>query len=285
MPGEGSKPLTTEEVNQQYYDEFFNDNTVDYLARSAGSRWFDDLLRMILDNVDPARVASVADVGCGVGHKTAVLRRHFRDAEVSGFDFSAPAIAVAQRGFGPEGIAFSCEDITKTEYTKTYDLIAAFEVLEHVEDWKELLGSLIRVNDRYLLLSFPVGRMRAYEKDIGHVRNFQRGEMEAHLASNGYDTRTTFYAGFPFYSPVMRDLTQVFSKNYSEVSNAPMGFLSRRVHDVWYLLFRYLSRKHRGDAFIGLFERRSTAQRLDREVEPGRADDQGPGDQSDGGEG
>ena len=33
---------------------------------------------------------------------------------------------------------------------------------------------------------------------------------------------------------------------------SPIGVL---MHKVWYILFRYFSLKHRGDVFIGLFEK------------------------------
>ncbi|HET9442335.1 MAG TPA: class I SAM-dependent methyltransferase [Acidimicrobiales bacterium] len=255
MTTEQPRDQTVEEINQAFFGEIFNDNTVDYLAKSAGSRWFRDLLLMILEPVDTDDVATVVDVGCGIGHKTSTLRGRFPKASVQGFDFSPQAIEVATKAYGPEGIDFSCTDITKAGYSTRYDLIAAFDVLEHVDDWQGLVTDLVRANNRYIVLSFPVGRMRPYEVNIGHYRNFQRDQMERFMGEQGYATLKTFYAGFPFFSPIMRDLTQVFFKNYSETPNARMGRLGKLLHDVWYVLFRYGSLKHRGDVFIGLFEK------------------------------
>lgn len=249
------KTKTTEDVNREFFGEFFNDNSVDYLKHSAGSRWFRDLLFKLLQNVNPSDIKTVADVGCGIGHKTAELKEYFKKADVTGFDFSDAAIKVGNTAYAKKGLSFSRQDITQRNYTKKYDLIAAFDVLEHIDDWEDMTKKLIKVNNKYLLLSFPVGKMRPYEKNIGHFRNFQKGQMEKYLDSQGYVTVSTFYAGFPFYSPVMRDLTNVFFKSYSGVSSVKMGFINRRVHDVWYVLFRYLSLKHRGDVFIGLFRK------------------------------
>lgn len=252
-----SKKQSVEEVNQEFFGEFFTENSVDYLKHSAGSRWFRDLLFKLLKNIKPSEVKTVADVGCGIGHKTAELKDYFKKADVTGFDFSGPAISIGKKAYAKKGLTFSHQDITQRNYNKKYDLIAAFDVLEHIDDWKSMTKKLINVNNKYLLLSFPVGRMRPYEKHIGHFRNFQRGQMEAFLADQGYITVSTYYAGFPFYSPIMRDLTNRFFKNYSEVSVAKMGFISRRIHDIWYILFRYLSLKHHGDVFIGLFKKES----------------------------
>jgi SAM-dependent methyltransferase len=254
-----TKTKTVEEVNEEFFGEFFNDNMVDYLSKSAGSRWFKDLLLMILWEIKPKDVKSVADVGCGIGHKTSTLKKYFKDADVSGFDFAKPAIETAKKAYGkPQGIYFSAEDITKTNYKKKYDLISAFDVLEHVDDWQGLIKDLIKVNNRYMLFSFPTGRMRPYEVNIGHYRNFKRNEVENFMEKQGYKTIKTFYAGFPFFSPITRDMTQLFFKNYSETPNAKMSVASKQIHNVWYILFRYFSRQQKGDVFIGLFEKDNT---------------------------
>lgn len=246
---------SVEDVNKEFYGEHFNENTVEYLKYSSGARWFNYLLLETLKKAKGRSIKTVADVGCGVGHKTLTLKKAFPKADVTGFDFSESAIKAAKKAYGPEGVNYSQADITKKGYNKRYDLISAFDVLEHIDKWEEMTDKLIAVNNRYMVLSFPVGRMRPYEKNIGHFRNFQRNQMEDFMASRGYKTVHTFYAGFPFFSPILRDLTQIFSKNYSETISAkitPAGIL---MHKVWYVLFRYGSMKHRGDVFIGLFEK------------------------------
>lgn len=250
-----SNTKSTEEINQEFYGEHFNDDTVEYLKKSAGARWFNDLLKMTLDHADKSAVKTAADVGCGVGHKTLTIKKQIPDATVTGFDFSESAVRAGIKAYGPEGVEYSCEDITKKSYKKRYDLISAFDVLEHIDKWEDTVDKLISINNKYLLLSFPVGRMRPYEKNIGHFRNFKRNQMEEFLEGRGYKTVHTFYAGFPFFSPILRDLTQLFSKNYSETISSKMSPLGVFIHKVWYILFRYLSLKHRGDVFIGLFEK------------------------------
>ena len=249
----GSK--TVEEVNQEFYGEHFNEDTVQYLKNSSGARWFNDLLLMTIQHIDKKYVKTVADVGCGVGHKTLTLKREMPDATVTGFDFSKSAIKGGKKAYGPEGVKYSHQDITKKDYKKRYDLISAFDVLEHIDKWEDMVDKLISINNRYILFSFPVGRMRPYEKNIGHFRNFKRNQMEDFMKDRGYTTVHTFYAGFPFFSPILRDLTQVFSKNYSETISSKMSPFDLLLHRVWYILFRYFSLKHRGDVFIGLFEK------------------------------
>lgn len=243
------------DATRQFYGDFWSQATIDYLNLSAGNRWFNYLLSELLKQIAPDSVNSVADIGCGVGNKTVVLARYFPGAGVTGYDFAASAIDAASKVHHLDNLTFSVEDITSSEYGRRFDLITAFEVLEHIEDWQDLLRRLAEVNEKQIMLSFPVGRMRPYEKKIGHYRNFRRGEVEDFMAGLGYRPVKVYYAGFPFFSPIMRDLTNIFFRNYSEAPQAQMGRAARLMHDVWYFLFRYCSMKNRGDSFVGLFEK------------------------------
>lgn len=255
----GPEGASVRETNQQYYEGFWSEAAIAYLSQSAGTRWFNHLLGLLLKKIDPAEVQSVADIGCGVGIKTAVLAGHFPRASVTGFDFAAPAIEAASRAHRLDNISFSVEDITAPGHRQRYDLITAFDVLEHIEDWQGLVRELAAVNGRQMMFSFPVGRMRPYEEKIGHFRNFRRGEVESFMSSLGYRAVKVYYAGFPFYSPITRDLTNIFFKSYSAAPQAKMSRPARLMHDIWYFLFRYCSARQRGDNFLGLFERDEAA--------------------------
>lgn len=255
--------MDSKTTNREYYKTYWNDNMIKYLSMSAGSRWFEYLLGLVLKEIPGEQVADVADIGCGLGLKTAEMANYFTKAKITGFDFSEAGIQAATKYHTAKNLKFATEDITKSRYKKKYDLITAFDVLEHIDDWQDLTKKLAQVNTRYMLLSSPVGRMRPYEVNIGHVRNFRKREIENFMESLGYKTTKAYYAGFPFYSPILRNLTNAFYRDYSELPQVEMGFVSRRMHDVWYFLFRYCSLKHRGDIFVGLFEKKTPETRKD----------------------
>jgi len=251
--------MGSHEINKKYYTKYWNDNMIHYLSHSAGVRWFDHLFKSMLNELPEKCVRSVADIGCGLGLKTATMAKHFPNAKVHGYDFSKPGIDAAKRKFKDlQNLHFATKDITASKTKEKYDLITGFDLLEHIEDWEGLTKKLIEANNRYMLISSPVGRMRPYEVHIGHVRNFKKGEIEEFMESQGYKTLKTFYAGFPFHSPILRNLTNRFYNEYAELPQKEMSFLSKRMHDVWYFLFRYLSFKNKGDIFVGLFENAST---------------------------
>jgi len=250
-------PMSIEDTNKEFFSDFWNENMIHYLDQSAGARWFEYLLSLILEEIPKNGILSIADVGCGLGKKTSQLAKAFPNSEVTGFDFSDSAIEVASSHYSKiRNLRFRNADITKKSYDASFDLVSAFDVLEHINDWETMLDGLIQANSRYLVVSVPVGRMRSYEVNIGHFRNFQRNQIENFLKSRGYTTIKTFYAGFPFYSPILRDLTNIFFKKYSETPQSVMSPLAKRGHDLWFILFRYLSSKRHGDIFIGAFAKK-----------------------------
>lgn len=243
-------------VNKDFYDYYWSENMIDYLKRSSGSRWFLYLLNNIIDGIDPKDVKTVVDLGCGMGYKTYFLSQKFNKSLVLGTDFSKKAIASAGNYHKRKNLSFKVKDITTGDEKNKYDLITAFDVLEHIEDWKSLVKKLDKHCNKYLLFSSPVGRMRAYEKNIGHYRNFKRGEIENFLKGLGYKPIKKYYAGFPFYSPICRDLTNMFYKQYTEIPTSKMSNKAEFFSKIFYFLFRYCStKKHFGEIFIGLFEK------------------------------
>ncbi len=218
------------------------------------SRWLRSLIADACRHLEPLP-RSVHDVGCGEGTNTLMLAQRFPDAKVRGSDFSASGIAVAQRYLAQRNLTF-VHDPSNCAADEAADLVCCFEVLEHVDDWRAFLTRLTGATNRYLLLSFPTGRMRPFEANVGHLRNFAKGEMEAELARIGFRPIHVGYAGFPFYSPLYREFCQLTNAGDAKFTRGSYGLAKKTVAAVLYMLFRYGStRRHFGDQFVGLFTR------------------------------
>ena len=90
-----------------------------------------------------ARGRSVLDAGCGSGYGTA----EFGDAAfVIGMDVSFEAVGIARESFARPHVRFlagACENLPFA--AASFDLMTAFEVIEHLEHWRELLDEAKRV--------------------------------------------------------------------------------------------------------------------------------------------
>lgn len=221
-------------------------------------RWLRHILFECLKQLDDEGIHSILDVGCGEGTITYFTAKHFTDARVAGIDISQVGISCAQQRWNEPNLHFF-HDETLKRLKDNYDLICCFEVLEHVQDWQGLLDRFSASALKYIALSFPVGKMRPFETSVGHLRNFQEGEVESYLSQKGFLPENIFYAGYPFYSPIYRELCNAFNVPGSNFARGKYGVPQRIVSQFFYLLFRFCSTKKRfGEQFCGVFRKDSS---------------------------
>lgn len=239
--------------NLKIYDESW-DGWLDMRMYGPASRWLRVLIGDACAAIDPAP-QTVHDVGCGEGTITAMLAQRFPQAQVRGSDFSKGAIDCAQRLPRLDNLTF-VHDPDNRNLDTTADLVCAFEVIEHIEDWQPFLARLAGSARRFLLLSTPTGRMRPFEVNMGHMRNFRHGELETALHALGFEPVDVAYAGFPFYSPLYRDFCQLTNAGAAQFTRGRFSAAKRLACTGIYGAFRFLSSQRRGgDQFVGLFAR------------------------------
>jgi len=200
----------------------------------------------------------VLDVGCGEGTTTNFLACHLPNSRVLGIDRSDLGIQCAKERYQRPNLNFACKEDSSTLESHRFALVTCFEVLEHVEDWRAMVLELNRLSSRYIMVSFPTGRMRSFERFVGHLRNFRRGQFERYASSIGLEPVGVCYAGFPFYSPLFREICNLTNSGGSSLTIGKYSWWQKRVGDVIFFCFRYLSLGQRGEQFCGLFQKRSS---------------------------
>ncbi len=148
--------------------------------------WNEHLSRYVF----AARLAGgkrVIDAGCGTGYGTAELARHA--ARVTGFDQATDAIAYARAHFQGPAVSFiqaSCAALPLP--ASSADLIVAFEVIEHLEAWRDFLAEARRVlcASGILLVSTPNREYYADSRRLTgsnpyHVHEFDFAEFSSEL--------------------------------------------------------------------------------------------------------
>jgi ubiquinone biosynthesis O-methyltransferase len=91
-----------------------------------------------------ARGKRVLDAGCGAGYGTAELAE--AADSVTGIDIAASAVEYARAHYAQPNLVFEQASVTELPYADgAFDLVVAFEVIEHLENWREFLQEVRRV--------------------------------------------------------------------------------------------------------------------------------------------
>jgi len=169
---------------------------VDAVAPLAPNAWLRyDVVRRMLP---PDGITDVLEIGCGQGAFGARLARRYR---YLGVEPDKTSWAVAQRRITAVSSGEVRNVAVETLGTERFDLVCAFEVLEHIEDdaaaVKDWAGRLRPGG--WLLLSVPADQRRygPWDELVGHFRRYDPEAITDLLASCGFGEIKVRYYGFP----------------------------------------------------------------------------------------
>ena len=173
--------------------------TLPPLAANAWLRW--DVTRRLV----PEQARTVLEIGCGGGGFGARLSigRDYLGVEPDEQSSSTARVRVTAAGAGGQVRTGTVEDVVDAD--RRFDLVCAFEVLEHLEDDGAALTSWVsRVRPGgWLLLSTPAfqARYAAWDEVVGHYRRYEPEQLRALLEASGLvDVEVVVYGaplGYP----------------------------------------------------------------------------------------
>lgn len=155
----------------------------------------------------------VLDAGCGAGYGCNQLAD--RAAFVAGIDVSTDAISYARAQARSPNLDFVQASILAIPFgSESFHLVTAFEVIEHLEDWRGLLSEVRRVlhPQGLFLVSTPnrlyYAESRAQEgPNPYHVHEFEFEEFRAALAEF-----------FPYSTILLQNRLESFAFHGAEIS-------------------------------------------------------------------
>lgn len=169
------------------YDKYHTPNPVARYLMGGFLRAFDELTA-------EAEFASVLEVGCGEGELLRhLLRRHPVQPAV-GFDIGATELQQARK-LNPQAELFLGDAHHLPFADRSFDLVVACEVLEHVQDPYRVLREMARVTRRFVLVSVPreplwrtLNMMRGYYlpelgNTPGHINHWGSRQFRSTVAA------------------------------------------------------------------------------------------------------
>jgi len=167
------------------------------LSPNGWLRW--DVVARLLPT-DATRRLSVLEVGCGQGGFGARLAQRYRYVGVEPDPVSCAAAKTRVEQAGGDG-EVRVGDVSVVRPDELFDLVVAFEVIEHIEDDRAALASWVAHlrPGGWLLLSTPAWQKRfgAADEMVGHFRRYDPPVLDALLSGAGLTDVELVHFGAP----------------------------------------------------------------------------------------
>jgi len=174
------------------WEKYYEREHMIYPLSLTMNRREESLWKFVRELTPSGTITSMLDVGCGAGHITNKFAEH-GIAHVTGIDISPHRVKFAQKAYPQHTYRVgSVLDLPFTD--KNFDLVAAIEVLEHMDDLHKSIEELKRVSKRWILLTVP------FEQDIpvvlcphclhqfnydGHLQSFTQSGFVTLITGHG----------------------------------------------------------------------------------------------------
>jgi len=215
------------------YDDWWSRYTkVNHL--DPGTRWRKEL---IVPYLAKQSIKTIVDLGCGSGELLQYLHDRYPDKRLSGVDVSKKALDIlAQRRLAKKLYRVDLEKARSI--SGKYDAIVCSEVIEHLENWKNVFTIISRISKKgtIVVLTTQSGRIYPHNKKMGHLKHFTIDEITEELTKEGFQIVQANYSGWPFMNIKNIMITYIL-RNADYGKNYVYPFLGLSLK-VFYLLYR-----------------------------------------------
>jgi SAM-dependent methyltransferase len=160
-------------------------------ALEPTSFWFRGRNKLILWAIDRwfPENRSFLEVGCGTGYVLAAILSSKPDLDAVGGELFPEGLRVARRRL--KGVPLAQMDARSMRIEEAFDLVGAFDVLEHIDRDEEALRAMYTalVPGGGLVVTVPQHRWLWSEADsfAGHARRYTRQELTQRMLDAGFE--------------------------------------------------------------------------------------------------
>ena len=212
--------LTVEEVRSYWESRASGDSSAQSTTQDVYLREIE--LRVLIEQIERLKPASVVDIGCGDGRTTIGIAKCLLSPNFSGFDYSDAMVENARANFAAHGlsnIVFGCHDI-RNPLADCFDLAFTTRCLINLPDWElqrlalRNIHHALHVGGHYLMI----------ENFIEGQENFNRLRREFGLPEIAVRNHNLFFDR----SRLLLDIEKLFSVE-KEINISSTYYMASRV--------------------------------------------------------
>jgi SAM-dependent methyltransferase len=159
--------------------------------RESGHFWFRaraELIAFVVRRYFPG-ARNFLEIGCGTGFVLSSLAQRYPNLAMSGSEIFIEGLGFAARRM-PDADLFQM-DARRIPYRNEFDLLGAFDVIEHIEEDEQVLrevhAALVPGGGAIFTVPQHPSLWSAQDEHACHKRRYRRGELETKLRRAGFE--------------------------------------------------------------------------------------------------
>lgn len=218
------------EVANAYAD--YPDSGFDLTDKNAESSfWVSSRNRLfkslVLRNLSPTGKTKLLEIGCGTGDFIQQIVEN-QNLEITGSEIYLKGLQYAKKNL--PGVDFVQFDVTKGKIGEQFDMITAFDVIEHIDNDVAAISNINEMlnKDGVLIVSVPQHMFLWGKLDeiVKHKRRYSKKELVTRLKENGFDI--SYATSFLFVLFPLMLVSRMFDKGRDQSQSAEVA-LEKRV--------------------------------------------------------
>lgn len=180
------------------------------------------ILTVLKQNVPDLKNIKMLEIGCGNGNILAYLKQH--EIYIEGADIFLEGLNFCRKRVST--VDLYQVDILSMPFYNTFDVIGAFDVLEHIDDDNKALEEINRALKAggSLLLTVPAHKFlwSYFDKRSSHQRRYSKRELIVKLEQAGFTVRKISYYMFflfPMFAAIRLLKNMFVSESYEKVND------------------------------------------------------------------
>ena len=232
-------------INNQ--KQFFNELIVEDWETYNNKFW--DFTRTFEINkiIKKTKPKSILDVGCGCGFHDFIFAKNPLVEKVVGIDYSNKSIKKANEAYPHPKVKRACIDFLEddTEISNDFDLVASFQVIEHLKEYEKFLermssktqknGAIVIATPNYNRFSNRIRKLFSKApqlSDIMHYKEFNIEDLKELGEKLGLELY--YFFGYGCSLNIKHNIDKFIPKKF----NFYLGRLFPKVADVLVVFFK-----------------------------------------------